>query len=326
LTLNRAINIIGEIKMNINVWAIILFLGTSLLTGCGEQKKMDSSQDTYQLPVFNTKAIEEITGIKGQWNEQEKVFKVTRPRTEIKVSVDNWEMPPFMGLTSWAAFRIGIKAEMMVMGDLVLFEDEVNVVMSAALENGLEVTALHNHFFYENPKVYFMHIGGEGTLQQLASGVERALAAMDSVRKNSALLATGFGGFRIPKESAISNKELDKIFGKAGTSKNGMYKVVFGRNIVMDCGCKIGAAMGVNTWAAFAGTDDKAVVDGDFAVKEEELQSVLKSLRKSGINVVAIHHHMTLEKPKMLFLHYWGKGNASYLAEAVVKALEITKD
>src|SRR6266487_5505402 len=126
--------------------------------------------------------IERLTGLKGAFNEQENVFKVSAPRADVRVAVDEWVMPPFMGLTSWAAFTPGKAADVMVMGDLVLFQDEVNPVMSAALDAGLEVTALHNHFFFDEPKVYFMHIGGEGTVEKLANGVKLALAKQKEVR------------------------------------------------------------------------------------------------------------------------------------------------
>src|SRR3954463_5651664 len=124
--------------------------------------------------TFDTAKIESVTGLKGTWNEAEGVFKVSQPRTDLPVTVDGWTMPPFMGLTSWAAFVKGGDAEVMVAGDLVLFEDEVNPVMSAVFEAGLSVTALHNHFFFDQPKVYFMHLGGEGTVDQLAGGVRAA--------------------------------------------------------------------------------------------------------------------------------------------------------
>src|SRR6266849_3084741 len=117
---------------------------------------------------LDTAKIDSVTGLKGKLNSEEGVYKVSQPRTDLKISVDKWEMPPFMGLTSWAAFMPGMKAEAMVMGDLVLMQDEVNPVMSAALDNGLQVTALHNHFFFDEPKVYFMHIGGEGDTATLA--------------------------------------------------------------------------------------------------------------------------------------------------------------
>jgi hypothetical protein len=111
-----------------------------------------------------------------------------------------------------------------------------------------------------------------------------------------------------------------------GTAKEGMYKVVVGRTATAAaCGCNIGKAMGVNTWAAFAGTDDNAVVDGDFAMTEDELQPVLKSLRGAGIHVVAIHHHMVGETPRILFLHYWGRGSVTTLAASVKKAIDLTR-
>src|ERR1051325_11864267 len=118
--------------------------------------------------TLDTTKIDQITGLKGKFNEKEGVYKVTFPRDDVKVVVDRWTMPPFMGLGTWAAFTKGSHTEAMVMGDTVLFEDEVNPVMSVALENGLSVTALHNHFFYDNPKVYFMHIGGDGAFQTFA--------------------------------------------------------------------------------------------------------------------------------------------------------------
>src|SRR2546425_4344072 len=107
--------------------------------------------------ALDTNRIEQLTGLKGTWSATEGVFKVTAPRNDLPVNVDGWKMPPFMGLTTWAGFIEGKKAETMVAGDLVLFEDEVNPVMSAALDAGLSVTALHNHFFFDEPKVYFMH-------------------------------------------------------------------------------------------------------------------------------------------------------------------------
>jgi len=269
---------------------------------------------------FDTAKIEQITGLKGTLNEAEAVFKVSAPRSDVRVDVDAWQMPPFMGLTSWAAFTAGKGAEAMVMGDLVLFQDEVNPVMSAALENGLNVTALHNHFFFDEPKVYFMHIGGEGDVQQLATGVRMALDKVKEIRAANPQPAKAFGRV-MPSGNSITAKPLEDALGVKGQSNNGMFKAVFGRNAKMECGCEVGKEMGVNTWAAFAGADDNAVVDGDFAVHEDELQGVLKSLRKASINIVAIHHHMSGETPRTLFLHYWGKGKAADLAKAIKAAL-----
>jgi hypothetical protein len=231
-----------------------------------------------------------------------------------------------MGLTSWAGFapaREGV-AEAMVMGDLVLFEDEVNPVMSALLDSGVQVTALHNHFFFDSPHVYFMHIGGEGSVASLGKGVKLAMAKVAEIRKKTPKPATTSGAPALPAKSTIDASKLDAAFGLKGSSKDGMYKAVMGRKTQAACGCAVGKAMGVNTWAAFAGTDDSAVVDGDFAVTESELQPVLKALRGAGINVVAIHSHMTQESPRILFLHYWGRGKATDLAQSVKRALDLT--
>ena len=270
--------------------------------------------------ALDTNRIAQITGLPGTWSAAEGVFKVTAPRNDLPVTVDGWKMPPFMGLTTWAGFVDGKKEEAMVMGDLVLFQDEVNPVMSALLENGLKVTALHNHFFFDEPKVYFMHIEGEGTTEAMANGVKKALAASKEVRTANPQPAKSFGK-PLPNQNAISAPAIENILGK-GQANNGMFKFVVGRTATMPCGCEATKEMGVNTWAAFAGTDDDAVVDGDFAVLEDELQPVLKSLRASGVNIVAIHSHMTHENPRILFLHYWGRGKAVELAKAVKSALD----
>ena len=264
---------------------------------------------------FNTARIDELTGLKGKMNEKEGVYKVTFPRSEVKVVVDGWTMPPFMGLGTWAAFT-ATKDGAMVMGDTVLFEDEVNAAMTAALDNGLNVTALHNHFFFDEPKVFFMHIEGEGSVDQLANAVRKVYDAVKKVRSENSQPKDSFGGGALPDKNSISAEPLNKIFGAQGEAKDGMVKFTFGRPATMH-GVKIDNTMGVNTWAAFAGSDDNAVVDGDFAVTEDELQSILKSLLKDGIKIVAIHQHMTHEEPRIMFFHYWGRGRAKDLAQAV---------
>lgn len=274
---------------------------------------------------LDTTKIDSLTGLKGKMNAEEGVYKVSQPRTDIKVTVDQWQMPPFMGLTSWAAFQAGAGANAMVMGDLVLMQDEVNDVISALLGKGLEVTALHNHFFYDDPKVYFMHIGGEGSAEQLASGVRAALDTVKRVRAANSEVAKNFKAAPLPSSSSLDAEPLQKILGAKGEAKDGMFKAVFGRTVKMPCGCNAGKEMGVNTWAAFAGAPENAMVDGDFVVFENELQPVLKSLRASGINIVAIHHHMIGETPRTVFLHYWGRGPAETLAKGVKQALAETK-
>jgi hypothetical protein len=249
------------------------------------------------------------------------------PRSDLKVVAAGVHITPPMGLTCWAAFtKAG--SHTAVMGDIVLTEDQVNPVMSVALDNGLEVTALHNHFFWDTPKVMFMHIGGMGDEEKLATAVGAVFAKIRETTRE-----TSGGKGEVPKadidpaKSTLDPKKLDAVFaghGAPGDYKDGVYKVVVGRATKMG-GHQMGKAMGVNTWAALAGSDDQAVIDGDFAMLEAELQPVLRSLRKSGINVVAIHQHMTGEQPRVLFLHYWGIGKAAALAGGVVAALKETK-
>jgi len=276
--------------------------------------------------ALDTAKIDQITGLKGKLNEKENAYKVTFPRADVKIVVDGWTMPPFMGLGTWAAFT-ETKDGAMVMGDTVLFEDEVNAAMTAALDNGLSVTALHNHFFFDKPKVFFMHIEGEGSVEQLASAVKKMYDSVKAIRGPNTKPAESFadaaaGQPKLPEKNSIDPAPLNKIFGAQGEAKDGMVKFTFGRPATMH-GVKIDNTMGVNTWAAFAGTDDNALVDGDFAVTEDELQAVLKALVKQKIYIVAIHQHMTHEQPRIMFFHYWGRGRAKDLAESIKGAFFI---
>lgn len=276
------------------------------------------------LLALDTTKIEAGTGLKGTWNEEEQVFKVTVPRGDLDVTVDGWKMPAFMGLTTWVAFKDGKNAETMAMGDLVLLQDEVNPVMSILLDAGIAVTALHNHFFNDSPNVYFMHIEAEGKADKLAGDVRAALEKVKAIRAATPQPADSFGG-GIPGKSAITAAPLAEILNTKPQEKDGMVKFVIGRETTMPCGCEVGKEMGINTWAAFAGTDDNAVVDGDFACLENELQPVLKRLRAGGIHIVAIHHHVIGETPRILFLHYWGRGKAANLAGTIGSASQVTR-
>src|SRR5205807_5899097 len=172
---------------------------------------------------LNTARIDELTGLKGKMNEKEGAYKVTFPRSDVKVTVDGWTMPPFMGLGTWAAFTKGAHTEAMVMGDTVLFEDEVSSAMSAALDNGLSVTALHNHFFFDQPKVYFMHIEGEGSVDQLAGAVKKVYDAVKAIRGPDAKPAESFsviGQPSLPEKNSINTAPLNEIFGTQGESKD----------------------------------------------------------------------------------------------------------
>ena len=194
-----------------------------------------------------------------------------------------------------------------------LLQEEVNPVMSALLDNGIDVTALHNHFFWDDPHVYYMHVHGMGKAADLARRVKPAFDLIGHVKPEAAS----------PLEHAPARRSipprLAKIVGHEGEQTGAVYKITVGRDdlAMKEHGAVINARMGLNTWAAFFGTQEDAVIAGDVAMLENEVTPVLKTLRKNGIDVVAIHHHMTEEKPVVIFLHYWGRGPAEKLATAI---------
>src|SRR6266571_2929694 len=219
----------------------------------------DQSGNKAPATGFDTASIEQLTGAKGKLDEKEGAFKVSVPRSDLTVSAAGVHLTPPMGLTSWAAFKRSGK-DTMVMGDMVLAEDQVNPVMSVALDSGLEVTALHNHFFWDSPKVMFMHIGGMGDEEKLAGAVGKVFAKIKE---------TSDGKGQTPKadldpaKTSLDPKNIEGIMGAKGQLGNGVYKITIGRSTKMG-GHEVGNAMGINTWAAFVGSDQQAVVDGDF--------------------------------------------------------------
>jgi len=245
------------------------------------------------------------------------VLKVNIPRNDLKMTIQGVSTPTSFGFGGWIALTKATGGSDVMMGDLVLLQDEVNPVMSALLDNGIEVTALHNHFFWDEPRVYYMHVHGMGKADDLAHRVKPGLDLIGHVTPapSSPLATTG---------TPLKVERLTKTIGYPGEQSGAVYKITVGReDITMkDHGAVINARMGLNTWAAFTGTEEDAVVAGDVAMLENELTPVLKTLRKNGIDVVAIHHHMTEEHPMVIFLHYWGRGNAQKLATSFKAALD----
>jgi hypothetical protein len=245
------------------------------------------------------------------------VLKVNIPRGDLKVVIGQRSAPTPFGFGGWVALTKGTTGTDVMMGDLVLTEDEVNPVMSALLDNGLEVTAVHNHFFWEQPRIFYMHVHGTGTPADLAKRLQPALAL---IPKPAAAAAPA----PAPALGAIDTAALVKIVGQEGEQSGPVYKITIGRPDIdlRDHGARINARMGLNTWAAFTGSDADAMVAGDVAMLASEVTPVLKALRSNGINVVAIHHHMTGTSPTIFFLHYYGTGNASKLATGVRAAVD----
>jgi len=245
------------------------------------------------------------------------VLKVNIPRNDLKMTIQGVSTPTPFGFGGWVALTKATDDSDLMMGDLVLLQVEVNPVMSALLDNGIEVTALHNHFFWDNPHVFFMHVHGVGKAADLARRVKPALDMIGHV-KAAVIAPVRSGG------TPLDTAKLAKIVGHDGEQSGAVYKITVGRDDLgmKEHGAAINARMGLNTWAAFVGTQEDAVVAGDVAMLENEITPVLKVLCKNGLDVVAIHHHMTEDRPVVIFLHYWGRGPAEKLATAFKSALD----
>ena len=245
------------------------------------------------------------------------VLKVNIPRNDLKMTIQVVPTPTPFGFGGWVSLTKASDGMDVMMGDLVLLQDEVNPVMSALLDHGIEVTALHNHFFWDEPHVYYMHVHGMGKPSELAHSVKPGL---DLIGHVTAPAVTPFSAKGTPLDTA----KLAKIVGHDGEQSGDVYKITVGRDDLdmKEHGAVINSRMGLNTWAAFTGTQEDAVIAGDAAMLEGEVAPVLKALRKSGLNVVAIHHHMIGEQPVVIFLHYWGRGPAEKLAAGFKAGLD----
>ena len=247
------------------------------------------------------------------------VVRIGWSRDDVPVMVDGMRLPPAAGLGSWAAFApVGDKA--MVMGDTVVFEDEVDAAMDAAFAHGLEVTGLHNHFFHDVPQVFFMHIGGQGTATELASAVKAMWAAIREVRRGHPSPADRFGG-PMPADGKLDAAAIARLLGRPAPVSHGVAKVTIGRTGSMH-DTPVGASMGLTTWAAFSGSDAAAAIDGDVIMTAGEVQPVLHALRRAGLHVVALHNHMIGETPAFYFTHFWGTGKAQDLAKGFKQVLD----
>jgi len=289
-----------------SLWTLWVIAGLALACGSAVAASLDAA------------AIGKAAGTKAT-TQKDGVVKIGWSRSDVPVTVDGMRLPPAAGLGSWAAFApMGNQA--MVMGDTVVFQDEVDAAMDAAFAHGLHVTGLHNHFFYDQPRVYFMHIEGEDSATALASDVKAVWYAIKAVRAAHPQPAEGFGGMA-PKPGKLDASALARIVGHPAEANNGSPKITIGTMGRMH-DQSLGASMGLTTWAAFSGSDDLAAMDGDFIMRADEVQPVLRALRKAGIHIVALHNHMIGEQPNFYFTHFWGKGKAAELAHGFRAALD----
>ena len=258
--------------------------------------------------------------VSKQGDYKANVLKVNIPRNDLHMKIADYSVPTPFGFGGWFAMTKGDGGDDVLMGDLVLTQDEVNPVMSALLDHGLEVTALHNHFFWDEPRIFFMHIHGHGRALDLANDLKPGIDLIGQSKPVGGSQASTSA----QKQSSLDTEKIAKIVGHAGEQNGQVYKVTIGRDDldVKEMGAKINARMGLNTWAAFVGTNDDAAVAGDIAMLESEVQPTLKALRAHGLDVVAIHHHMINSQPVIIFLHYWGRGPAEKLATGLKAALD----
>jgi hypothetical protein len=259
-----------------------------------------------------------IVGKQGDFKAN--VLKVNIPRNDLKMKISDYAVPTPFGFGGWFAMEKGDGGEDVVMGDLVLTQGEVNQVMSALLDHGIEVTALHNHFFWDEPRVFFMHIHGHGSAVDLANRLKPALDLIGLAKEGEESSAP-----KTPaKPATLDTERIAKIVGHAGEQSGPVYKITLGRDdlSVKEMGATVNARMGLNTWAAFVGTNGDAAVAGDIAMLENEVNPVLKALRSNGLDVVAIHHHMINTQPMIVFLHYWGRGPVDKLATGFKAAVD----
>ena len=249
------------------------------------------------------------------------VLKINIPRNDLKITIDGAATPTPFGFGGWLAMTKGDGGSDVMMGDLVLLEDEVNPVMSALLDNGLEVTALHNHFFFESPRIFYMHVHGHSKADDLARMAKPAIDLIGHVP--AAHEASPVAGKSAVSAGQIDTAKIAEIVGHEGEQTGPVYKITIGRDDLKltEMGAKINSRMGLNTWAAFFGSDANAEIAGDVAMLAREVTPVLKALRANGLDVVAIHHHMTTTQPTIYFLHYWGTGPAEKLANGFKAAL-----
>ena len=273
---------------------------------------------TANAQEIDWKKVDEALGRSGAVTAD--VHRYGFPRSDLQVTLDGVTIRPALALGGWAAFKPA-HGGAMVMGDLVLLETEINPVMSKLIENGIEITAVHNHVLRGNPATFYMHIGGHGDPVKLATAIRAALAESKTPLTPPAPPAS-------QPAIDLDTGQLDQIIGVKGQANGGVYQMgVPRRDPITENGMQIAPAgpMGVATAINFQPTGGgKAAITGDFVLTGDEVNPVIKALRTNGIEITAIHSHMLTEQPRLIFMHFWANDDALKLARGLRAALDKT--
>jgi hypothetical protein len=302
------------------VITITLLTTVLVLVACSapqgpQQPAANTSQQT--AAGADWKAVGQALGKEGSMQPGD-VYKVSLPRSDLQVTASGVQIKPALALGSWVAFkRMGDAA--MVMGDLVLTEDEVTPVMTKLQEGGVEQTALHNHVLHESPRVMYMHIGAHGDAVKIARAIHDALALSKTPMAPPASAPAGG-----EQDLGLDTKQLDQLMGQSGKVNDGVYQFGIPRaEAVTDGGMEVPPSMGLATAINFQPTGGgKAAITGDFVLTASEVNPVIRALRDGGIEVTALHSHMLTEQPRLFFMHFWANDDAQKLARGLRGALD----
>ena len=275
-----------------------------------------------EVPPQERTSIDRIIGAKGTYIADDGVYKVVLPREAATVVQDYQTLSSNLGLNSWVAFTSGVHSDAILTGQLLLLDGEVDSVLSAVLNAGLEVNGLASSSLFDGPRLHTLDVTGRGSFQSLATAFRKGLDEIGHVQRTMASGATKSLRPALPLESAITSGPLDAVLSMRGTIVGGAYKAAIGKRALL-YGERIGREMGAATWVSFSGTNDRAIAYGEFVETIDDLQKVLKALRVKGINIDAIRNHTVGEHPQLVFIRFWSQGTALELARAVRYVLDV---
>ena len=293
--------------------ALVALMGLSACASSqGSQSQSSSSSSTIDWDQVGQAVGKQGTLMKGD------VYRIDLPRSDLNVTSQGVQIKPALALGSYTAFKDMGDGNAMVMGDLVLTEDEYNKVISKLQEGGIGQTAVHKHLLQESPAIWWTHIHGTGDPVAMAKSIRSALDLTGTpLTQSSSSESTDMG---------FDTSQLDQIIGHTGTTQGGVYKYSIGRaDSVSEDGMELPAPMGISTALNFQPTGGgKAAINGDFAMTQDEVEPVIQALRDNDIQVVTLHNHMLNEEPRIFFMHFWANDDAQKLAQGLRAALDKT--